>query len=325
MKTLLLVFAAVLSLTLPKNSNAQDQSGSDLLMCPIVNGWKVSGTNLPHLKRHDTVMQIVADSASPQGIHYQTFWFQIKQTDDSTYPYYVEWEKKIPPINTYYYDAMEINQKLFDFTDSWPPVKLEIFLLNKDTTIQVIKWNYSIVCLSCKNCIEDRWCRHFKRITGNRTFIFDRIKIRIWKSYEENNARIGFDNLIFWYNPCPMCMGYYPPILVLFDGFGDPPDIATDALELTDQALYDFKLHQNYPNPFNSKTVIPYELRERGWVKLEVYSLLGQKIIILVNEEKEAGLQVTHWDADGLSSGMYIARLSVNGVVVKNQKLHLLK
>ncbi|MFA4936863.1 MAG: T9SS type A sorting domain-containing protein [Patescibacteria group bacterium] len=326
MKTLLLVFAVVFTLALPRNSNAQDQSGSDLLMCPVVNGWRVSGTNLPHLKRHDTGMQIVTDSASPEGAHYQTFWFKVKQTDDSIpYLYYVEWEKKFPPINSFYFFAIEINQRLFDFVGYLPQVRIEIFLLNKDTTIRVIKWDYDVFCISCtKNCFPGKWCRHWKYIQSGKSLIFNKIKIRIYKSPEENNARIGFDNLIFWYGPCMWCMSYIPPTPVLFDGFGDPPDITTNVAERIDKLPYDFELHQNYPNPFNSITVIPYELKERGWVKLEVYNILGQKIITLVNEEKEAGFQVTYWDANGLSSGMYIARLSVNGLV-KNQKLHLLK
>ena len=38
-----------------------------------------------------------------------------------------------------------------------------------------------------------------------------------------------------------------------------------------------FALGQNYPNPFNPGTVIPYQLATDGYVRLEVFNLLGQR------------------------------------------------
>lgn len=68
-------------------------------------------------------------------------------------------------------------------------------------------------------------------------------------------------------------------------------------------------LYQNYPNPFNPSTTISYELSEAGLVKLEVFNLLGERIAILINENKSSGLHTTRFDATGLSSGFYIYRL----------------
>ena len=36
-----------------------------------------------------------------------------------------------------------------------------------------------------------------------------------------------------------------------------------------------FALGQNYPNPFNPGTVIPYQLATDGYVRLEVFNVLG--------------------------------------------------
>jgi immune inhibitor A len=76
-------------------------------------------------------------------------------------------------------------------------------------------------------------------------------------------------------------------------------------------------LKDNYPNPFNSSTSIGYETSSPGWVRIEIYNLLGQKVRILVNEYQPAGRYTTIWDgADEhgqvVSSGIYFCRFSIN-------------
>lgn len=70
-----------------------------------------------------------------------------------------------------------------------------------------------------------------------------------------------------------------------------------------------FALHQNYPNPFNPRTIIPFDLTERGVVNLEIYDILGRKIETLINEEMAPGHYEIEFDASRLSSGKYIYRL----------------
>ncbi len=59
-------------------------------------------------------------------------------------------------------------------------------------------------------------------------------------------------------------------------------------------------------------------------ISLKVYDLLGREIITLVNEEKSAGEYEVKFNADGLSSGVYIYQLKANDFVL-NKKLILLK
>jgi hypothetical protein len=71
-----------------------------------------------------------------------------------------------------------------------------------------------------------------------------------------------------------------------------------------------FALEQNYPNPFNPTTNVVYSVPKQTKVKLEVFDLLGRKVATLVDETKEAGQYAVRFGGPGLSSGVYIYRLS---------------
>lgn len=84
------------------------------------------------------------------------------------------------------------------------------------------------------------------------------------------------------------------------------------------------RLLPNYPNPFNAVTAIPYILNEAGPVTLEVYNVLGQKVMLMDRGYQEPGLHVIQLDAGGLASGVYIYRL--NGAVLSDsRKFNLLR
>jgi len=69
---------------------------------------------------------------------------------------------------------------------------------------------------------------------------------------------------------------------------------------------------QNYPNPFNPSTNISWRLAASSHVTLKIYDMLGKEIVTLVNKELNAGLHSVNWNAPGLTSGVYIYRLSIN-------------
>lgn len=83
-------------------------------------------------------------------------------------------------------------------------------------------------------------------------------------------------------------------------------------------------LNQNYPNPFNPATTITIELKERAHVSLEVFNSLGQRVVILLNDQLPAGKSVVSFDGSKLSSGIYLYRLQANGVTI-SKKMTLLK
>ena len=85
-----------------------------------------------------------------------------------------------------------------------------------------------------------------------------------------------------------------------------------------------YSILKNYPNPFNSSTVISYEISRPGFVNLSIYNIGGQKVASLVNQNHETGAYSVTWNADGLSSSIYLARLDT-GDSSNTIKMHLLK
>ena len=80
----------------------------------------------------------------------------------------------------------------------------------------------------------------------------------------------------------------------------------------------EFRLYQNYPNPFNPITKIRYDIPKVGsrhhyLLSLKVYDLLGNEVAELVNEGKSPGSYEVTFNADKLSSGVYIYRIKTLG------------
>ncbi len=75
-----------------------------------------------------------------------------------------------------------------------------------------------------------------------------------------------------------------------------------------------FNLAQNYPNPFNPTTNIAFDISQSGQVTINIYNLIGQQVVTLVNEEIHAGRYEVEWnglDANSniVASGVYFYEL----------------
>nr|WP_255727778.1 T9SS type A sorting domain-containing protein [Rhodohalobacter sulfatireducens] len=84
------------------------------------------------------------------------------------------------------------------------------------------------------------------------------------------------------------------------------------------------QLNQNYPNPFNPTTQISYSIPQQSDVLLEVYDLTGKLITTLVNETVSSGTHSVTFDAENLSSGVYMYRLQTANRVL-SRKLTVIK
>jgi len=70
------------------------------------------------------------------------------------------------------------------------------------------------------------------------------------------------------------------------------------------------RLNPSYPNPFNSETILSYTLPTESDIRLEVFTLSGQRVAVLHEGFQAAGYHTIAMDASDLASGVYLYRLT---------------
>jgi hypothetical protein len=121
---------------------------------------------------------------------------------------------------------------------------------------------------------------------------------------------------------------YYKITAVDGEGYESSPsvEIVVSLLGIEDQNIpLVTGLYQNYPNPFNPETVIKYSLAHEAEVKLSVYDIAGREVAKLVSGRQIKGNHSVNFNAEDLTSGMYIYSLKVDGKAVQSRKLMVLK
>ena len=71
-------------------------------------------------------------------------------------------------------------------------------------------------------------------------------------------------------------------------------------------------LGNNYPNPFNAQTTLSYHLSQSSFVNISVYNIQGRLIETLVNQVKNAGNHTIAWNAENISSGIYLYKIDTD-------------
>ena len=108
----------------------------------------------------------------------------------------------------------------------------------------------------------------------------------------------------------------------------NPASTDTGNVSRNNNTPTNFELAQNFPNPFNPSTTIKYEIKEGGFVTLNVYNLLGNLVATLVNENQAAGTYYVNFNVNSertpLPSGVYFYRLQV-GDFVATKKMVVMK
>ena len=97
---------------------------------------------------------------------------------------------------------------------------------------------------------------------------------------------------------------------------------------------YTFSLNQNYPNPFNPSTKISWQSPVGSWQTLKVYDILGNEVVTLVNEYRDAGKYEIDFNLPAgrqgpssikylSTSGVYFYRLQAGSFVETKKMIYL--
>ncbi len=97
-------------------------------------------------------------------------------------------------------------------------------------------------------------------------------------------------------------------------------------VDVDDEAVagFAFALQKAFPNPISGQANITYSIPESAPVSLEVFNSLGQRVGILVQEEKPVGTHSVIFDSSELANGTYFYQLRV-GTQVATKALIVLK
>ena len=143
----------------------------------------------------------------------------------------------------------------------------------------------------------------------------------------ENYCGTGFEDVQIRFTILPnetiAFPGWYIDYISIHSG-----EVAVHNLEKP-QVTETFTLFSNYPNPFNAETVLAYKLPKDIHVNIEIFNLLGEKIITLVNKNQPAGLHRVRWNGKdcfgkNIPSGVYFYRMD-SGDFICCKKMLLIK
>ncbi len=91
----------------------------------------------------------------------------------------------------------------------------------------------------------------------------------------------------------------------------------------------EFAIKQNFPNPFNPTTQIAYDVPHAEQVRIDIYNVLGQRVVTVVDAPHQPGRYSITWNGTdesgrGVASGVYLYRITA-GTFVESKKMMLLK
>ena len=104
------------------------------------------------------------------------------------------------------------------------------------------------------------------------------------------------------------------------------PPVAIEEGDGIAQYPTEYQLSQNFPNPFNPATTIQFSCPKTGWVRLDVYNILGKRVTTLVDGIHQGGTYDVSWKAvddhgQPVASGVYIYTLMTNDTRISGKML----
>lgn len=198
----------------------------------------------------------------------------------------------------------------------------------------------------CTIGIEDRLGNVGTQVACNNDYVHDNLAIRFalgdapppltWLTSNPQSGIIlpfGNQDVELTFDPADLPPGDQHAMLTLMSTSIDEPYIEipitlsmmpTDVSDYEVEIPTEFALRTIYPNPFNPSATISYSIPQAGYINLDVYNLLGQRVASLYNGQQTAGIHTINWQPENLSSGIYLVKLS-NSDIVKTTRVTLMK
>ncbi len=228
---------------------------------------------------------------------------------------------RLPDVPSSSVDSMiflggfDVDTLWLNFTAYYGGSTLAVGVINlkKDTSVIVPVELTSFIASVINNNVELKWITATE--VNNSGFEIERksqnnsswIKIAFLKGYGTTT-----ETRLYTYNDGNLPTGNYLYRLkqIDFDGAYKYSGIEDAIIGAPEK----FELQQNYPNPFNPATSISFSIPIRARILLSVYNLLGQPVANLVDGIKDAGTYNVSWNAENLTSGVYIYSFKAAGI-----------
>ena len=133
---------------------------------------------------------------------------------------------------------------------------------------------------------------------------------------------VDFSTMLFGLAALPEYLG--PDFFTRYNDFNFDPSTLVNTVKNSTSKL------DNYPNPFNSQTSIEFEIYTKSKVVLEIYSLNGQKIKLLLSSEMSVGKHSVVWNARNeansrVEPGFYVCRMLVGNQTELSKQIVVVK
>ncbi len=208
------------------------------------------------------------------------------------------------------------NMFVFDNTGSGVDVSIDGILtaLPVELTSFQANYNENLVTLTWQTATEiNSYCFEVERSNDNTTWV----KIGSVNAGGNSNKVLNYE---YFDNITTDGKYYYRLKQIDLDGSFK----YTSVVEVNAVMPMLYSLSQNYPNPFNPTTKINYSIPVNAKVTLNIYSITGELVTTLVDEDLTAGNYTIDFDASKLASGTYFYRIIANDFV-QTKKMLLIK
>ncbi len=276
----------------------------------------------------DGCVQITGSTTSGRS-YVKVPYNELHNSYDYTFSAWVKWDTNVSPDWAYVFWQNGDDSQKTRHVDMWwdKQYKTVSTSMNDEnggsigfrptgTTVDIFDGNWHLVAITMENGTDVRlW------VDGQKTGeVTSTTKVAInggddlWLGTMPRNdpdgvtKMVGFIDRVGIYDQA-LTPGQIAELYATKSSFDDP---STGVKEFDNASM--FKLYQNTPNPFSSETTIAYELKQSGFVTLQVFDITGKVVATLEQSEKPVGFYRVKWNRLSttnhvVSHGIYLYKL----------------